>query len=96
MDLWDSWKKGVYGWEDATAKQLEQVLGSPLLVGPSGWVLKAVSLAKSAHDRGVAAWWAGWGLPTRAEQERVLHTLHEVESRLIDLEERLEEMSGRG
>ena len=36
MTLWDKWKKGFDAWEDATAKYIEQVLKSPLVLGPSG------------------------------------------------------------
>ncbi len=31
------------------------------------------------------------GLPTRRDQERAIHTLNQLQSRLIDLEERLED-----
>ena len=33
---WDMWKKGFDAWESATANYLEQVMKSPLLLGPSG------------------------------------------------------------
>jgi len=44
---------------------------------------------KSATDRAVTAWWAAMGLPTRRDQERALHKLNQLESRLYDLEEQL-------
>jgi hypothetical protein len=46
--------------------------------------------AKAAGDRAVAAWWGSMGLPTKRDQERTLHALNQIQSRLLDLEERLE------
>jgi hypothetical protein len=46
---------------------------------------------KAASDKAIAAWWSAWGLPTRRDQERELHKLNQLESRLLDLEEQLQE-----
>ena len=45
--------------------------------------------AKAASDKAVAQWWSMMGLPTRRDQERTLHALNQLQSRLIDLEEQL-------
>lgn len=95
MRVWDLWKKGFYAWEDATARLLEQVLRSPAVLQPSGLALKAFSAAKAAGDGAAAAWWARLGLPTRRDQERALHRLNEIESRLADLEEALAALAER-
>jgi hypothetical protein len=89
MDLWTTWKKGFDAWEATTADFLERVMRSPALLQPSGIVLKALSATKEASDTFGAAWWRALGLPTRRDQERVLHRLNELESLLRDLEERL-------
>jgi hypothetical protein len=47
--------------------------------------------AKAARDRAVAHGWGLMGLPTKRDQERALHALNQLQSRLIDLEERLDE-----
>ena len=89
---WDSWKKGFDAWENATAKYLETVLRSPLVLGPGGAMLTAAMRSKSAVDGAMGSWWSAVGLPTRRDQERSLHALNQLQSRLIDLEETLAEI----
>ena len=50
-----------------------------------------VMKAKSASDNASAKWWGALGLPTKRDQERTLHALNELESKILDLEERLAE-----
>jgi hypothetical protein len=91
MMIWDLWKKGFYAWEDTTAKYLENVMKSPLLLGPSGMMLGSAMKAKAAYDKAASNWVGNLGLATKRDQERSLHTLNQLESRMIDLEERLAE-----
>lgn len=91
--VWEMWKKGFYAWEDATAKYLEQCLKSPLLLGPGGMMLGNAMKAKAAYDKAAATWAGGFGLATKRDQERSLHILNQLESRLIDLEERLADLN---
>lgn len=88
---WDAWKKGFDAWEASTAQYLEQVLKSPSVLTPSGAMLTAAMKTRAASDKAVEAWWAAMGLPTRRDQERTLHALNQLQSRLIDLEEQLAE-----
>ena len=88
---WDMWKKGFDAWEGATAKYLESVMKSPLVLEPAGAALSATMKAKAAREKAIAQAWAALGLPTRRDQERILHALNQIQSRLIDLEEKLEE-----
>ncbi len=90
MDAWDMWKKGFAAWETATASYLEKVLANPAVLGPAGAMLTAAMKTKTATDKAVAAWWSAWGVPTRRDQERTLHKLNQLESKLLDLEEKLE------
>lgn len=87
--LWDSWKKGFTAWESATAAYLENVMVNPAVLGPAGTMLTIAMKTKAATDRATAQWWASIGLPTRRDQERSLHKLNQLESRLADLEEEL-------
>ena len=87
--LWDTWKKGFDAWESATAKQIETVMKSPVILGSSGALLSKVMKVKLAKDNATERWWSMMGLPTKRDQERALHTLNKLESRLMDLEERL-------
>jgi hypothetical protein len=91
---WDTWKKGFDAWEGATAELVEKWMKSPLVLGPSGALLTAAMKAKAAADRAVAQWWGALGLPTKRDQERSLHALNQIQSRLIDLEERLHDLEG--
>jgi hypothetical protein len=42
-------------------------------------------------DRAIAGAWSSIGLPTRRDQERTLHAIHQLQSRILDLEEQLAE-----
>jgi hypothetical protein len=89
--IWETYKKGFEIWENATAKYLEHWLKSPLLLAPSGAFLGGAMKAKAAYDRAASQWVGSLGLATKRDQERSLHTLNQLESRLLDLEERLED-----
>jgi hypothetical protein len=92
---WETWKKGFGAWESATAAYLEKVMDNPAVLGPAGLLLTAFMRGKAASDRALASWWGAVGLPTKRDQERTLHKLNQLESRLCDLEERLEAVSER-
>lgn len=92
MMTWDQWKKGFDLWEQRTAELMEAVLKSPAVLQPMGNLLTATMKMKAASDKAVASWWATMGLPTRRDQERTLHALNQLNSRLIDLEEKLAEL----
>jgi hypothetical protein len=89
---WDSWKKGFDTWEARTAEMLENVLKNNAVLQPMGAMLTATMKVKSASDKAFAQWWGLWGLPTKRDQERELHALNTLQSRLNDLEERLDAM----
>lgn len=89
--IWQWWKQGFDQWEKATAKLLDGVLQSPSLLEPAGKTLTAAMRAKKQVDDALDRWWSSWGLPTRRDQERMLHLLNQLESRLYDLEEKLED-----
>lgn len=89
---WKDLKRGFDVWEQQTAEYLEKVLQSPLVLTPAGALLSFSMKTKAASDRAAAAWWGTFGLPTRRDQERTLHALNQIQSRLLDLEERLEDL----
>lgn len=93
MDMWKMWKKGFDAWEASTAQLLEQVMKSPMVLEPSGAMLTAAMKAKAASDKAAAQWWGTMGLPNRRDQERAMHALNQMQSRLMDLEEKLEDMA---
>ena len=89
--IWDQWKKGFAAWEQTTAQLADKVLQNPGVLAPTGALLTLALKTKAAADRALDAWWSAWGLPTRRDQERALHKLNQLESRLLDLEEKLDE-----
>lgn len=90
MMFWDTYKKAFDAWENATAKYMEAWLKSPLVLGPSGAMLTMAMKAKAAQEKAAANFWGSMGLPTKRDQERTLHALNQLESKLLDLEEKLE------
>jgi hypothetical protein len=90
--IWNAWKRGFAAWEQSTSQYMDKVLQNPGVLGPAGAMLTAAMKTKAAADRALDAWWSAWGLPTRRDQERALHKLNQLESRLMDLEEHLQEI----
>jgi len=91
MFVWEMWKKGFEAWEGATASYFEEVLKNPLLLGPSGMMMAAAMKTKAEADKAAARWLGAVGLATKRDQERTLHALNQIQSRLADLEEKLAE-----
>jgi len=89
---WKLWKKGFDAWEAATSQYLETVVKAPTFVAPAGNLLTSLSKARAQQEKMIGEWWSAVGISTRRDQERVLHQLHELSSRIIDLEEQLEDM----
>jgi hypothetical protein len=95
MDAWETYKKWFNAWESSTAQYLEHWLKSPMMLEPAGAMLSAMMRGKANMDKSIAQAWGQVGLPTKRDQERTLHLLNQVSSKLTDLEERLMEMEGR-
>lgn len=93
--IWSTWKRGFQAWEAATARYMETVLRSPLVLTPSGAALSAFMRARAQANDRLAQSWGALGLPTKRDQERTLHALNQIQSRLLDLEEQLEDMEER-
>ncbi len=91
MNLWKTWKTAFDTWENSTAQMLEPFTRSSTVLEPVGFALSTVMKLKAMGDRVTAAWWGSIGLPTKRDQERALHMLNTLESRILDLEEQLED-----
>ena len=89
--IWKIWKDGFNQWEKTTAKYTEELLKSRLVLEPSGKMMNLAMKAKAQRDDAVAKWWSAMGLPTRHDQERTLHALNQLQSRIMDLEDRLDQ-----
>ena len=92
MMMWDQWKKGFDLWEQRTAEMMETVLKSPAVLQPMGNLLSTSMKMKANVEKASAEWWGSLGLPSKRDQERTLHALNQIQSRLIDLEEKLAEL----
>lgn len=91
--VWKMWKKGFDAWEKHTANYLEEVLKNPMVLKPSGKLLSVAMKAKARRDDAVTKWWGAMGLPTKHDQERTLHQINQLQSRIMDLEEKLEQQA---
>lgn len=89
MSLFAHWKKGFDAWERTTAEAFDEILRNPAVLQPAGALLSAAMRLKAASDRAAARWWGALGLSTKRDQERTLHKLNQLETRLLDLDERL-------
>ncbi len=93
--MWNAWKKAFDAWEDASARYLETVLKNRLLLTPAGAALAQLTKTKARVDKTLSSSLGALGLATKRDQERTLHLLNRLESRLLDLEERLDERTDK-
>lgn len=87
--VWDVFKKSFDAWENATATMLEHGLKNPLLLEQLAAMLTVTLKVKAAQENMLAMMWESAGLATKRDQDRTLHALNQLQSRLFDLEERL-------
>lgn len=93
--VWKAWKKGFYSWEAATSQYFDEVLSNRAVLEPTSAVLTALMKARVRQERLMSGLWRLTGLPTRHAQERTLHELNQLHSRLNDLEEKLDALERR-
>ncbi len=87
-------KKAFDAWENTSAAYIEKWMKSPLVLAPVGALLTQAMRLKEAHEKVMTSMWSALGLSTRRDQERTLFALHKLESRLMDLEEKLDKRNG--
>jgi len=78
-------------WEAQTAAYLEKLMRNSSLLQLSGGLLNGVLRSKIIVDDMMTATWKSLMVPTKRDQERALHLLNELGSRLNDVEERVED-----
>jgi hypothetical protein len=93
--MWDRFKKAFDSLENKTATVLETYLKSPQILGPAAGALAIATRAKASSDRMAAQILGNVGLATKRDQERTLYLLTKLETKLIDLEERLSKQDAR-
>ncbi len=92
---WELFKESYDAWERAVSPFFESMLRSANLLEPGGSLLGTMTQWRQQQQRMAAAWWSLFGLPTRSDQQRTLHAINELQSRLIDLEEKLHDLEAR-
>lgn len=95
MNPWEMYKKWFFTWENATAQVMETWLKSPLVLEPAGAMLSTLMKAKASSDNAAAQTWGAMGVATKRDQERTLHALNQIQSRLMDLEDKLSDLEDR-
>ena len=76
-------------WEKQTAAYFDKVLRNPGFLELSGNIMGAALRSKIVVDQLLMATWKSLLLPTKRDQERTLHLLNELHSRVNDLEDEL-------
>ena len=92
--LWRTFKKGFAAWERVTAEKVEAITRDPAWLNPMAGMLSATYRWKAISDELGSRFWGSLGLPTKRDQERTLHALNELQSRILDLEEKLAAREG--
>ncbi|MBL4637256.1 MAG: hypothetical protein JKY56_25600 [Kofleriaceae bacterium] len=92
MSAWKVWKSGFDRWERSTSEYLDKALQSPAILGPTGTILKTVMRTKSTANKMVARAWNTIGLTSRNEQDRAVHRINQLEGKILDLQEELQEL----
>ena len=91
--VWAAMKSSYDRWEQAATPLLDSWLRSRLFLAPAGTLLTGVTRARAVQRRLLDRWWSSVGLSTRLDQERTLHGIDELQSRLVDLEARLQDLA---
>lgn len=80
-------------WEQQTADYFEKLLRNEAFLDFSGGMLNTALRSKIAFDQMLSALWKSLLLPNKRDQERTLHLLNELHSRINDIEERLDDLA---
>lgn len=76
-------------WEKKASDYFDTVLRHPTFLNAIGGLLSTGCRNKAQFDRAMGALWKNLNLPNKNDQERTLHLLNELHSRIFDLEERI-------
>jgi len=88
-------KKGFAAWESATNKYFEEVLTNPAVLKSLGSIMSSGMSLMAMRSKAATAVWGALGLATKQDQERTLHSLNQLQTLVMDLEEKIEKVSER-
>lgn len=89
------WRVWFDAWEPKAAEAWDAALRQSWLVEPVAATLTAIARTKAIGDSVRRRLVRACGLATRDDQDRILFLLQRMESRLLDLEERLADEAER-
>ncbi len=92
--IWTAMKSSFDAWEQAATPLFDAWLRSPFFLGSAGTMLTGLTRVRAMQRKMLDHWWANVGLSTRRDQERTLHGIDDLQSRLVDLEARLADLEG--
>ena len=85
--------KMYQAWEQQTAEYFDKLLRNDAFLDLTGGMMNTALRSKVAFDQMLSALWKGLLLPNKRDQERTLHLLNELHSRINDIEERLDDLA---
>jgi hypothetical protein len=88
--MWSTFKAKFDSLENRAAGRIERLAQNPFLVGASARALTTFAQSKQTMDRAIAETLGIFGLATKRDQERLMHMVVELQSKLLDIEENLQ------
>ncbi len=79
-------------WEKHTAQYWDQVLRNPLFLDWLGKNLRASLGFQRSMQSMMELTWQAWGLPTRDDQEHILHQLNQLDTQIRHLSRRIDNL----
>lgn len=80
-------------WEKRTSKLLDGAMRNSQILKASSDFMNQQFKSKIVVDQALLKTWRNLLLPNKKDQEKTLHLLNELHSRIFDLEERIEELN---
>jgi hypothetical protein len=89
-----AWRIWFDAWEPKAAAAWDGALRAPWVVEPVAAALTLAGRANTIRREVARRLWRACGLATQHDQDRVLFLLQRLESRILDLEDRLADRDG--
>lgn len=94
-DVYQFFKDSFNIWEKHTARYWDHVLRNPLFLDLLGKNLELSLTFQNNLQKTLEQSWRAWGIPTRQDQLRTLHTLNELDTQVRQLSRRVDQLLDR-